>query len=78
MVLTGLLYQPRMRDDEECGAVGGMRTGRENRSTRRRPALMPFCQPQIPRDLTGVEPEPMRWESGDLPPELWHDFVGLA
>jgi hypothetical protein len=30
--LTGLLYQPRLIDDE-CGAVGVMRIGRGNRST---------------------------------------------
>jgi hypothetical protein len=36
--LTGLLYQPRMIDDDECEAVGGMRIGRGNRSTRRKPA----------------------------------------
>jgi hypothetical protein len=49
--LIGLLYQPRMIDDE-CGAVGGMRIDRGNRSTRRKPALMPLCPPQIPHDLT--------------------------
>jgi hypothetical protein len=27
--LIGLLYQPRMRDNDECGAVGGMKIGRE-------------------------------------------------
>jgi hypothetical protein len=32
--LFDLLYQPRMIDDDECGAVGGMRIGRGNRSTR--------------------------------------------
>jgi hypothetical protein len=32
---TGLLYQPRMMDDDECGAVGGM-SDREDRSTRRK------------------------------------------
>jgi hypothetical protein len=47
----GLLYQPRMIDDE-CGAVGGMRIGRGNRSTRRKPAILPLCPPQIPHDLT--------------------------
>jgi hypothetical protein len=26
--LIGLLYQPRMIDDDDCGAVGGMRIGR--------------------------------------------------
>jgi hypothetical protein len=49
--LTDLLYQPRTIDDE-CGAVGGMRTGRGNRSTRRKPAPVPLCPPQIPHDLT--------------------------
>jgi hypothetical protein len=41
-------------DDEECGAVGGMRIGRGNRSTRRKLALVPLCAPQIPHDLTWV------------------------
>jgi hypothetical protein len=49
--LIGLLYQPRMIDDDKCGAVG-MRIGRENRSTRRKRAPMPLCPPQIPHDLT--------------------------
>jgi hypothetical protein len=48
--LTGLLYQPRMID--ERGAVGGMKIGRGNRSTRRKPATVPLCPPQIPHDLT--------------------------
>jgi hypothetical protein len=50
----GLLYQPQMMDDDdydECGAVGGM-IGKGNRSTRRKPAPMPMCPPQIPHDLT--------------------------
>jgi hypothetical protein len=46
---VGLLYQPRMIDDDDYGAVGGMRIGRGNRSTRRKHAPVP---PQIPRDLT--------------------------
>jgi hypothetical protein len=40
-----------MTDDDECGAVGGMRIGRGNLSTRRKPALVPLCPPQIPHDL---------------------------
>jgi hypothetical protein len=48
---TGLLYQPQMIDDE-CGAVGGIRIGRGNRSTRIKPAPVPLCPPQIPHDLT--------------------------
>jgi hypothetical protein len=34
-----------------CGAVGG-KSSRGNRSTRKKPALVPFCAPQIPHDLT--------------------------
>jgi hypothetical protein len=39
-------------DDDECGAVGGVRIGRGNRSTRRKPAPVQLCLPQIPLDLT--------------------------
>jgi hypothetical protein len=48
--IVDLLYQPRMIDDD-YGAVGGMRIGRGNRSTRRKPAPVPLCPPQIPHDL---------------------------
>jgi hypothetical protein len=41
-----------MKDDDECGAVGGMRIGMGNRSTRKKFAPVPFCPPQIPHDLT--------------------------
>jgi hypothetical protein len=37
--------------DDECGAVGGIITGRENWSTRGKPAPVPLCPPQIPHDL---------------------------
>jgi hypothetical protein len=49
---VGLLYQPRMIDDDDYGAVGRMRTGRGNRSTGRKPAPVPLYPPQIPHDLT--------------------------
>jgi hypothetical protein len=49
--LTGLLRQHRVIDDE-CGAVGGMRIGRENGSIRKKPTPVPLCSPQIPHDLT--------------------------
>jgi hypothetical protein len=48
---VGLLYQPRMIDDD-YGAVSGMRIGRGNRSTRRKPAPVALCPPHIPHDLT--------------------------
>jgi hypothetical protein len=49
--LISLLCQPWIIDDE-CGAVGGMRIGRGNRSTRRKPTSVPICPPQIPHNLT--------------------------
>jgi hypothetical protein len=49
--LIGLLYQPRMIDDE-CEAVGGMKIGRGNRSTWRKLASVPLCPPQILHDPT--------------------------
>jgi hypothetical protein len=39
-------------DDDECGAVSGMRIGKGNRSTRRKPSSVTLCPPQIPHDLT--------------------------
>jgi hypothetical protein len=48
---VGLLYEPRMIDDD-YGAVGGIRIGRGKRSTWRKPAPVPLCPPQIPHDLT--------------------------
>jgi hypothetical protein len=45
------LCQARMIDDE-CGAVGGMRIGRENRSTRGKPAPVPHYPPQIQHVLS--------------------------
>jgi hypothetical protein len=50
--ITGLLYQPQMMDDGDCGAIGGIKVGRGNRSTRRRPASAPLFPPQIPLDQT--------------------------
>jgi hypothetical protein len=37
------LYQPQMIGEGDCGAVGGMKIGRGNRSTRRKPAPAPLC-----------------------------------
>jgi hypothetical protein len=42
----------RVIDEGDCGAIGGMKFGRGNRSTRRKPTPAPFCPPQIPRDQT--------------------------
>jgi hypothetical protein len=49
---TGLLYQPQMIDDGDCGTIGGMKIGKGSRSTRRKPAPASLCPPQIPHDQT--------------------------
>jgi hypothetical protein len=49
---SGLLYKPQMIDEDDCGAIGGTKIGRGNRSTRRKPAPAPLCPPQIPHDQT--------------------------
>jgi hypothetical protein len=50
--LFGLLYQQRIIDDYERGAVGEMRIVSETRITREKSTLIPLCLPQIPHDLT--------------------------
>jgi hypothetical protein len=50
---SGLLYKPQMIDEGDFfWAIGGMKIGRRNRSTRRKPAPAPLCPPQIPQDQT--------------------------
>jgi hypothetical protein len=49
---SALLYQPQMIDDGDCGAIGGTKIGRGNRNSRRKPASLPLCPPQVPHNLT--------------------------
>jgi hypothetical protein len=51
--LFGLFYQPRMIHERR--AVSRMRISRRNRSTRRKPAPLPVCPPQILHDLTWAQ-----------------------
>jgi hypothetical protein len=51
--------------DYDDGEIGGMMMGRRNRSTRRKPAPVSLCPPQIPHALLGREPGPPRWEASD-------------
>jgi hypothetical protein len=44
----GLLYQPQMIDNGDCGAIGEMKIGKGNQSTSRKPASAQLCPPQIP------------------------------
>jgi hypothetical protein len=41
--------------DYEDGEFGGMMIGRGNQSTRRKPAPVPLCQPQIPHNMVKVK-----------------------
>jgi hypothetical protein len=41
-----------MIGEGDCGTIGGMKIGRGNRSTRRKPVPTPLCPPQIPLDQT--------------------------
>jgi hypothetical protein len=41
-----------MIDEGDCGAIGGMKIGWGNLSTRRKPAPAPLCPPQIPHVKT--------------------------
>jgi hypothetical protein len=50
--------------DYDDGEIGGM-IGKGNRSTRRKPAPVPLCSPQILHDLTGGKPVPLRWKARD-------------
>jgi hypothetical protein len=52
---SGLLYEPQMIGEDDCGAIGGMKLGRGNQSTRRKPAPAPLCPPQIPHDQTRAQ-----------------------
>jgi hypothetical protein len=58
---TGLLYHPRMIGDGDCGEIGGMKIGRGNRSTRRKPSPHHKSHMNTP----GFEPGPPRWEAID-------------
>jgi hypothetical protein len=51
---TAAIYLPIVPAPGDCedGEFGGIKNGRENRSTRRKPAPAPLCPPQIPLDQT--------------------------
>jgi hypothetical protein len=46
--LTGLLYQPLMIGEGDCREIGGLKIGRGNRSTRRKPAPAPLLSTTNP------------------------------
>jgi hypothetical protein len=40
---SGLLYKPQMIDEGDYGAIGGLKIGKGNGSTQRKPAPAPLC-----------------------------------
>jgi hypothetical protein len=59
----GLLYQPRMIDDGDCGAIGGM-IGRRNRNIRRKLApVNHFAHHKSHMTWPGFKPGPPKWET---------------
>jgi hypothetical protein len=62
--LAELLYQPRMIDDE-CGAVSGMRIGRGNRSTKKKPVPDPTSH-DLTWAWTWVVAVGSRWLTAEL------------
>jgi hypothetical protein len=51
--------------DYDTGEIGGIMIGVGNRSTQRKPALVPLCPPQTSHALPGREPGLPRWEASD-------------
>jgi hypothetical protein len=62
---TGLLYQAQMIDDSDCGEIGGMKIGRGNRSTRKKPTSAPLCPPQILHEQIRGRTRAAGWECSD-------------
>jgi hypothetical protein len=71
-----------MIDEGDCGAIGGMKIGRGNRSTRRKPAPAPLCPPQIPHDLLHEVTyainirQILASKLADYGPDDWGSFLG--
>jgi hypothetical protein len=72
-----LLYQPQMIDSGDCGAFGGIKADRRNRNTRRNPAPVSLCPPQIPNDMTRARTRAAAVEASHQPPEVWHGHAWL-
>jgi hypothetical protein len=51
------------------------KSGRGNRSTLRKPTLVPLCPLQIAHGLVLARTRVSRWDTGDQPPELRHGQV---
>jgi hypothetical protein len=54
-----------MIDDDECGAVSGMRFGRGTEVLGEHMPQYHLVHHKSHMNLCGLEPEPPRWEAGD-------------
>jgi hypothetical protein len=50
-----------MIDDDDCGTVSGMTTGREDPSIQRKPVPVPLHY-KSHMTIPGLKPKPARWE----------------
>jgi hypothetical protein len=64
---TSAIYWPILPAPGDCedGEFGGMKIGRGNRSTRRKPAQGHFVDHKSHLTRPGLEPGPPRWEASD-------------
>jgi hypothetical protein len=59
------IVQPQMINEGDCGAIGGMKIGMGNRSTRRKPAQRHFVHHKSHLTRLVREHGPPRWEVSD-------------
>jgi hypothetical protein len=60
----GLLYQPQMMDDDECGAVGGI-IGEGNGRTQKKLPQFHFVRHKSHMTCPGLKPRPLQWKASD-------------
>jgi hypothetical protein len=62
---TGLLYQPEMIDNGDCGTIVGMKIGMETEVLGENLPQCHSVQHRSRMTRPGLEPGPPRWEAGD-------------
>jgi hypothetical protein len=72
MLWVSWLYNVKDRMINESGPVSGMRIGRGNWGSRRKPVTMPLCLPQIQHDLT------WDWTQASTLGNCWPTTWGMA